>query len=156
MVKPGKSDLNGFELLQGDKPREWFPVIQEPFEWLGPKPFYLDFQGKKIAVNFRGPLNVLIFSYFCSAQLLSDRKTRVVTRSYNMMGLCFDFTSTAPQYIQESIYNKLFPLLKRVKDFIQLTLVTREEKQWHSLCFCLYIFLPAIHIRAVCLTSLAS
>lgn len=64
-------------------------------------------------------------------QLLSDRKTRVVTGCYfyNMMGLFFDFTSTALYHIQEPIFNYIiFLFLKKVKDFIQLTLVTREEK----------------------------
>lgn len=64
-------------------------------------------------------------------QLLSDRKTRVATRCYfcNMMGLFFDFTSPALHHIQEPIFNNIiFLFLKKVKDFIQLTLVTREEK----------------------------
>lgn len=46
-----------------------------------------------------------------------------------MVGLSFDFTSTAFQHIQESAFNNIiFPLLKKVKDFIQLTFVTRKEK----------------------------
>lgn len=50
-----------------------------------------------------------------------------------MVGLSFDFTSTAFQHIQESTFNNIiFLFLKNIKDFIQLTLVTREERKWHS------------------------
>lgn len=134
MVKPGKSDLNGSEWLQRDKPREWASCNPRAFWVTWTQTILSWLSGKKLLFISGGHWMCLFSHPSGPTQLLSGRKTRVVTRCYNMMGLSFDFTSTALQHIQDSIFNNvIFLFLKQVKDFIQLTLVTRGGKQWQSM-----------------------